>query len=310
LHGLHEHRKRVLAETIEMNAAPAEQFIPCTARFEPHPTDGWLAAAERACQINPANRPPVMMGLMGEAPSKEFIAVATTKYFRGGANLTVGFMDNPDAETRRDILNYLNLWSPYANISFVWSTVDAQVRIDRGGSGYWSYLGTDILGIPRGEPTMNLQGITSRTPDREKRRVIPHEGGHTCGAVHEHARRDIVNRLDPQKTLAYFQRTQGWSESMVRQQVLTPLNEASITGTTEAEETSIMTYSFPASITRDGRPIAGGNDITPMDGAFMGKVYPKAIQPPPPPPPTGRTMDVKSTFDGRTFAGTLHEVTG
>lgn len=288
-----------------MNAAPAEQFIPCTARFEPHSADGWLAAAERACQINPANAPPVMMGLMRDAaPTREHLAVVTTKKWgAGGVNLTVGFRDNPSTELRNKILLHMNAWGQYANVKFVWSTVDQQVRIAFGNSGYWSYLGTDILGIPKNEPTMNLQGFTINTPDREFYRVVRHETGHTLGFPHEHARRDIVSRLDPQKTIAYFKQTQGWNEATIRQQILTPLSEASITGTTEAEETSIMTYSFPASITKDGKPIPGGDDITPMDGAFVAKMYPKSVQP----PPVANVMQVKITDpdSGEVFEGTI-----
>lgn len=262
-------------------------FIPCTARFEPHPLDGWVAAADRACQINPANSPPVMMGLMGDfAPSKEHLAIVTTKKWgASGVSLTVGFESSTNDELRRKILLHMNAWGSYANVKFVASSVDQQVRIAFGNSGYWSYLGTDILGIPKNEPTLNLQGFTINTPEREFYRVVRHETGHTLGAPHEHARRDIVSRLDPQKTIAYFQQTQGWNEATIRQQILTPLSDNSITGTTEAEETSIMTYSFPGSITKDGKPIAGGTDITPMDGAFMGKMYPKAVQPPVNPPP-------------------------
>ena len=53
-------------------------------------------------------------------------------------------------------------------------------------------------------------------------------------------------------------------------------------GTDHADQDSCMCYQLPSSITKDGRPIPGGNDITAADGAFMGKVYPKTIITPPP----------------------------
>lgn len=295
-----------------MNAAPADSFIPCTARFAPHDSDGWVAAAERAVEINPANAPAVMMGLMdGAAPTREHLAIVTSKKWgAGGVNLTVGFEGGTKDELRKKIILHMNAWGQYANVTFAWSTVDQQVRIAFGNSGYWSYLGTDILGIPASEPTLNLQGFTINTPDREFYRVVRHEVGHTLGSPHEHARRDIVARLDPQKTLAYFRQTQGWSDLEIRRQVLTPLSEASITGTTEAEETSIMTYSFPASITKDGKPIVGGSDITPMDGAFMAKMYPKPAEPPIPPPSSDTWVMEATGPDGAKYAGTLKRVLG
>ena len=78
---------------------------------------------------------------------------------------------------------------------------------------------------------MNLQGFDMDTPDSEFYRVVRHETGHTLGFPHEHMRRDIVARIDPARAEQYFGVTQGWSPRMVIEQVLTPLDEASIFGT-------------------------------------------------------------------------------
>ncbi len=45
---------------------------------------------------------------------------------------------------------------------------------------------------------------------------------------------------------------------------------------TPPDQTSIMCYQLPGSITRDGLPIVGGTDINQTDYAFIGKIYPKA----------------------------------
>jgi hypothetical protein len=60
----------------------------------------------------------------------------------------------------------------------------------------------------------------------------------------------------------------------VRQQVLTPIEEASLLGTT-ADPKSIMCYQIPGSITKNGEPIVGGLDIDASDFAFSAKIYPK-----------------------------------
>jgi hypothetical protein len=86
-------------------------------------------------------------------------------------------------------------------------------------------------------------------------------------------RGDLVARVDPQKAYDYFFRTQGWDRAMVDAQVLKPLDETSLMGT-PADQTSIMCYQLPGSITRDGKPILGGNDINATDFAFMGRLYP------------------------------------
>jgi len=214
------------------------------------------------------------------------IAVLTTKYWGvAGVRLTVGFLDTPPADLRKRILRHMNAWSTTANVTFTESRVEPQVRIARAGGrdgGYWSYLGTDILSIPDDEPTMNLESFTMNTPESEFVRVVRHEAGHTLGFPHEHMRRQLVNRIDRRKAIAYFRRTQGWTEEDVKQQVLTPLEERSLLGTTNADQTSIMCYQIPGAITKDGKPILGGKDIDATDAEFVATIYPKPDRTKPP----------------------------
>jgi hypothetical protein len=270
------------------------EFIPCMPKFL---ENGLLMDAARvAIEQNPANRPAVeQSGVSGMVLPPEHLAVLTSKWWGNkGVRLTVGFLEQTPGDLQQRILMQMNRWNQYGNVSFVMAS-DPQVRITRAGDGYWSYLGTDILTIPRGQPTMCLQAFTMQTPDSEFRRVIPHEAGHTLGFPHEHMRRAIIQRIDPEKAIAYFRQTQGWSAAMVQSQVLTPLAEASIMATPDADEASIMTYSLPGIITRDGRPIIGGKDIEEQDAAFVGKIYPKA--PAPPPPPVASGLDLAMDFD-------------
>ncbi len=136
---------------------------------------------------------------------------------------------------------------------------------------------------------MNLDSFTMQTSDSEFFRVVRHETGHALGMPHEHMRAELVARLDRAKTIKYFAQTQGWSEQEVMQQVLTPLSEASLLST-PADQTSIMCYQLPGSITKDGKPIPGGNDINATDLAFAAKIYPLAGQPEPPTPSAGKII--------------------
>ena len=81
---------------------------------------------------------------------------------------------------------------------------------------------------------MNLEAFTMTTLDSEFHRVVRHETGHTLGFPHEHMRRELVNKIDPNKAIAFFGTTQGWTPEEVRQQVLTPLEDSSLLGTTHA----------------------------------------------------------------------------
>jgi hypothetical protein len=191
--------------------------------------------------------------------------------------LSVGFMDNPPVDLRARILMHMNAWGQSANVQFTESATDPQVRISRAPGGYWSYLGTDILLIDKARQTMNLEGFTMQTPDSEFYRVVRHETGHTLGCPHEHMRAELVAQIDPEKAIAYYGASQGWSADQVQAQVLTPLDSASLWATAESDRQSIMCYQVPGSLTKTGQPILGGTDIDQLDYDFMAKVYPKVV---------------------------------
>jgi hypothetical protein len=271
----------------------AEQGV-CTPKSLPQHLQ--VKAAKTATDHNPMNAP-----VLGFAPADEalaalmsdplHIAVLTSKYWGAARRrLTVSFMDMTPADLRTRILSHMNAWS--CGIEFVETSGTGQVRISRGAGGFWSYLGTDILHIATNRQTMNLQGFTMSTPDSEFKRVIRHEAGHTLGFPHEHMRREIVARIDRQKAYDYFRRTQGWSQTMVDQQVLTPLDARSIFGT-PTDQTSIMCYQLPGLITVDGRPILGGTEINATDRAFARQIY----------PPVGASMQQS----GQAVAAESHE---
>lgn len=92
---------------------------------------------------------------------------------------------------------------------------------------------------------------------------------------HEHMRRELVEQLGVEKTVAYFLATQGWTREEVTAQVLTPLDESLLFGTPHADPQSIMCCQVPGQLTKTGRSIPGGVDITPLDHQFCGMCYPK-----------------------------------
>jgi hypothetical protein len=239
------------------------------------PADDSLSPAQRLIAAARANA-------QGVSPAV-IAVVRANSWGKKGARLTTAFMDNPGRELRREIFRHLNLWGTRANVQFVESALDPMVRIDRRTGrewgGYWSYVGTEILGIPADEPTMNFEGFTMSTPLSEFRRVVCHEAGHTLGFPHEHMRRTFVRRIDPQKAYAHFLASDGWSQQDVDDQVLTPLDGRTLLGT-PSDQTSIMCYQLPGSIMRDGKPILGGTRINESDYRFAASIYPLPPLPP------------------------------
>ena len=258
----------------------SEAYQPIVCLPKRLPRKLWVEAARNAAAINPLNHPPVnrlMMVSPSFKPTPQSIAVLTTKFWGNkGVKLTVGFLDIKSSAMRSRIISHMNAWDKTANVKFVATNTDPQVRIATvQGDGHWSYLGTDILTIPKNEPTMNLDSFTMTTPESEYIRVVRHETGHTLGCPHEHMRRALVNLIDPKLAIEFFGENQGWSPEMVRRQVLTPLEESSLLGTAQSDPKSIMCYQIPGDITKNGKPILGGTDIDKSDFAFMATIYPK-----------------------------------
>lgn len=242
----------------------------------------------RSVEVNPANaserrmleRTPV--GHLG-GPRRLAVLIGR-KWPQSGVRLSVQFLDSPPLDLRQRILLHMNAWAKTANVRFDETNASGQVRISRldapaDMAGYWSYIGTEILGIEEDQPTLNLEGFTMNTPEAEFRRVVRHEAGHTLGFEHEHMREALVKKIDRSKAIAYFDRTQGWTKEETISQVLLPLSKASIMGTLESDPLSIMCYQIPGAITKDGKTIPGGKDINARDFEFAEKIYPKKAAP-------------------------------
>lgn len=247
-------------------------------------------AIARAIELNPGNA--AGSRIVGRTPVGRAggrLRLALNTHYRWpvtGVKLTVRFLDSPASDLKKRVLMHMNAWGKTANVEFVTTNGNAQVRISRldepeDMAGYWSYVGTQILGITdQDEPTLNLEGFTMKTPESEFKRVVRHEAGHTLGFEHEHMRSELVKRINRAKAIKYFDMTQGWTREETLEQVLTPLAAKSIMGTTEADPLSVMCYEVPGIITKDGKPIVGGRDINANDYRFAGSVYPKKIRRP------------------------------
>ncbi len=254
-------------------------LIVCTPKVMPPELEE--LARRRSIEINPANAH-TMRTVERTVPGarrglRRLALVIGNRWPASKTVLSVQFLDSPPKDLRERLLSHMNAWNQTVNIRFTETSGTGEVRVARiKGDGYWSWVGTEILAIDEAEPTMNLEGFTMKTSESEFRRVVRHEAGHTLGFDHEHMRAEFVERIDRKKAIAYFKRTQGWSEKEIEEQVLTPLKKKSIMGTTEADPVSIMCYQIPGKITKDGKAIPGGTDINERDFAFAGSIYPKS----------------------------------
>ena len=107
------------------------------------------------------------------------------KLWSNGSTLRVRFLDG-DAAVQDKVIQIAQEWTTYANLRLeVSSAPDAEVRVSFKQPGVWSFIGTDALGVPRGQPTVNFGWLTGETGDEKFRRAVLHEFGHVLGLIHE-----------------------------------------------------------------------------------------------------------------------------
>src|SRR5690349_14938471 len=124
-----------------MTSASTSPTAPETCIVKILPPELWAQAAQKAVEVNPANALPgrdFALALPDAVIPPEHLALLTGKRWpASGVRLTVGFLDSPPDDLKARLLSHMNAWSQFANVSFVETSSNPQVRVARtAGSGY------------------------------------------------------------------------------------------------------------------------------------------------------------------------------
>jgi len=207
-------------------------------------------------------------------PAGERAAAVTASRWATGRKLRVKLLGG-DAAARDEVLTACAQWSLYANIDFALvGSDDAEIRVAfQPGSGSWSYVGTDCLAVPKGQPTMNLGW-----PNDLARTL--HEFGHALGLIHEHQNPLASIPWNFPAVIAFYGGPpNNWPIDVITSQVLAPERRALTNGGYDRD--SIMEYAIPPELVTDPAYAVGWNQrLSDKDKQFIAGIYPGRWTPP------------------------------
>lgn len=197
------------------------------------------------------------------------IALMRLKKWPVGAILNVAFRSGSPGERSsvqaccEELMQYVNLEFRFGKVSG--PLAEVRVTFDPNG-GAWSYIGTDLRGIPRDQPTMNLGFGQDGT--------YLHEFCHSLGAIHEH--QNPLGGIKWNKEQVYRDLSgppNNWDRQTIDRNMFEAYSVDQLNGT-EFDPRSIMLYAIPKRWTMDGFSSQPNGVLSEVDKAWLRAQYP------------------------------------
>jgi hypothetical protein len=242
----------------------SQPIISCT-------KDVTMAHTDKVCfdRVLPSELSRPLVGrvmTMSIGPTRAAFQIA--KLWPNGTTIHIRFLGG-SGQQQAVVKQFAPEWAQHANLRLEFSNSPiAQVRIAFNDDGAWSYIGTDALGIPSNQPTMNFGWLDQG--------VVQHEFGHMIGMIHEH-QNPISNQIQwnkPVVNAALSGPPNNWDQATIDHNMYAKYDLNQINGS-QFDSDSVMLYSFPASWTLNGFHTDPNEELSSVDKDFARRVYPR-----------------------------------
>lgn len=197
----------------------------------------------------------------GVHPGRAAAILVSAQKWVNGTEITYAFFKGPEPQ-KAAMRTAFNTWKGVGiGIRFreVLHTIDSMMRIAFADDGSWSYIGREILTIPKAEATLNIGWDITSDLD-----TGVHEIGHTLGLPHEHQNPNagiVWNETAVYNSLA--QPPNSWDHDKTFHNIIEKINPDSVQGS-KWDPNSIMHYPFEPGLIL--KPKKYRNGLTPAGG--------------------------------------------
>jgi hypothetical protein len=198
------------------------------------------------------------------------------KVWKTGMTLRVKFLNGPSS-LRKRVLDVATEWTRFGNLRLeLVRKGDAELRVSFDEDFSWSYVGTDCLGVPLKEATINLGRLKNTTDPVEFRQIVLHEFGHALGLEAAQTSPLALIPWNKRKAYEYYAKL-GWDKSTVDRNIFAKHDRRRVTYG-PADPYSIMYHPVPREATDGKTDIYPGNELSDGDKQFMAELYPSSVR--------------------------------
>jgi hypothetical protein len=197
------------------------------------------------------------------------------KLWKNGSTLRFSFLDGGEPE-KITVRLAIGQWAEHVNLIFKeTSSEEAEIRISFTGAGFWSYIGTDALVIPKNRPTLNIQKLGEQSDRDVAMQSALSAFGHALGLLNEYQNPRAGDIFDRTALLAVFSKEPyKWDKVTTEKNMLVKV--VTYPGSRTYDPQSIMNKSLPREVYLPGMEGRPGSGLSESDKSYVASLYPRS----------------------------------